>query len=71
MQNDTWQLQEAKAKLSAVIDAAWKKPQKITVRGEETAYVVSAARYNQLTKKKRKMSLEIERHPDKPRKIDL
>ena len=41
MHNDTWQLQEAKAKLSEVIREAGIKPQCVTYRGTETAYVVS------------------------------
>jgi len=42
----TWQLQEAKSKLSAVIEAALEEgPQVITRRGEETAVVLSVADY--------------------------
>jgi prevent-host-death family protein len=50
----TWQLQEAKAKLSEVIDAARKKgPQIITQRGVKTAVVVPFDEWerNQPTKK--------------------
>jgi prevent-host-death family protein len=38
----TWQLQEAKNKLSQVIDEALSDPQLITRRGKPVAYVVSA-----------------------------
>ncbi|QWF69794.1 type II toxin-antitoxin system Phd/YefM family antitoxin [Methylomonas paludis] len=48
-----WQLQEAKNKLSQVIhEAQTTGPQTITVRGKETAVVISAADYQKLTDKK-------------------
>jgi prevent-host-death family protein len=47
-----WQLQEAKNKLSKVIyDARTSGPQSITVRGKETAVVISAEDYRKLTRK--------------------
>ncbi|UZR30609.1 type II toxin-antitoxin system Phd/YefM family antitoxin [Methylococcus mesophilus] len=47
-----WQLQEAKNKLSEVIQAAQKSgPQAITVRGRETAVILSAEDYRRLTMK--------------------
>ncbi len=46
---DTWQLQEAKARLSEVIKKAAKEgPQKITVHGEPTAVVISNKEYERL-----------------------
>jgi prevent-host-death family protein len=48
----SWQLQEAKNKLSKVIhDARTSGPQSITVRGKETAVVLSAEDYQKLTKR--------------------
>lgn len=45
-----WQLQEAKNRLSELVKAAKSKgPQIITVRGEETAVVVSTETYKRLT----------------------
>ncbi len=45
----TWQLQQAKAKLSEVIDTAEKKgPQMITRRGVETVVVVPVAEWRRL-----------------------
>lgn len=44
----TWQLQEAKARLSEVIKAAKEGPQNITVHGESTAVVLSSAEYERL-----------------------
>jgi len=48
-----WQLQEAKNKLSEVVDMALKDgPQTITRRGQRTAVVVSVKDYENLTKPK-------------------
>jgi prevent-host-death family protein len=45
----SWQLQEAKARLSEVIKSAAKDgPQKITVRGQITAVVLSNEEYERL-----------------------
>ena len=45
----TWQLQEAKARLSEVIKKATKEgPQSITVHGESTAVVISQGDYERL-----------------------
>ncbi len=45
----SWQLQEAKARLSEVIkNAAKEGPQKITVRGETTAVLISNEEYERL-----------------------
>jgi len=45
---EQWQLQEAKAMLSEVIKAADFKPQIITVRGKETAVILSYNEYKKL-----------------------
>jgi prevent-host-death family protein len=45
----TWQLQEAKARLSEVIKKATKEgPQSITVHGSPTAVVISSKEYERL-----------------------
>jgi prevent-host-death family protein len=49
--NSHWQLQEAKAMLSAVIKSAVEEPQIITVRGEETAVILSMDEYRRLVPK--------------------
>lgn len=56
---DTWQLHEAKAKLSAVIRAAEKRPQTITVGGKKEFFLLSREHIDSLqgTKKKRKNQL--------------
>lgn len=43
-----WQVQEAKAELSALIKAAQEVPQIITRHGEPVAVVLSHAKYDQL-----------------------
>ena len=49
----TWQLQEAKAQLSAVVrDAEREGPQAVSVHGKTAAVVVSIAEFARLTKKK-------------------
>lgn len=45
-----WQLQEAKAMFSEVIKAAAAKPQIITVRGKETAVIISIVEYKKLVR---------------------
>jgi len=79
-----WQLQEAKAMLSEVIKAADFKPQIITVRGKETAVILSYCEYKKLTRPAqtlfefiqnsplRDFELELpQRHPEKMRDIRL
>ena len=80
----SWQLQEAKNKLSKVVEEARKSgPQVITVRGKEAAVVLSIEEYRRITPKKESLAeffansplrgsdLEIERLPDFEREIDL
>jgi len=50
--NGQWQLQEAKAMFSDVIKAAFLKPQIITVRGKETAVILSFEEYQNLSNPK-------------------
>lgn len=56
----TWQLQQAKAKLSEVIEVAAKHgPQTITQRGIETAVIVSIEEWKRLRPEKERTMLEI------------
>ena len=49
----SWQLQEAKARLSEVVKTAVKEgPQEITVRGETAAVLISRKEYARLAKPK-------------------
>ncbi|MBI5952295.1 MAG: type II toxin-antitoxin system Phd/YefM family antitoxin [Chloroflexi bacterium] len=77
--NETWQIQDAKNKLSEVIARALKQgPQLITKRGEKTAVVISYAEYENLRKSRGKLSeffqtsplagLELVRDKSLPRK---
>lgn len=45
----TWQLQEAKARMSEMIERAQKSPQEITVHGRPVAVVVSRATFDTLS----------------------
>ncbi|MDR0496172.1 MAG: type II toxin-antitoxin system Phd/YefM family antitoxin [Treponema sp.] len=82
--NADWQLQEAKAMFSEVIKAAAVQPQTITVRGRETAVILSMEAYKKLIRPRQTLfefirdsplyDLELElppRLPEKIRKIDL
>ncbi len=61
---DTWQLQEAKARLSEVIKKAAKEgPQKITVHGEPTAVVISSKEYERLKRPRESFVEFIRRSP--------
>lgn len=56
----TWQLQEAKAKLSEVIDSAESNgPQVITRRGVEAAVVVPIEQWRRMQKKRKRTLLEV------------
>ena len=79
-----WQLQEAKNKLSQLVEEARKSgPQVITVRGKETAVVLSIEEYRRIVPKKESLAvffansplrgsdLEIERLPDFGRDVEL
>jgi prevent-host-death family protein len=55
--NETWQLQDAKNKLSEVISRAIKQgPQLITKHGKKTAVVLSYTEYEKLRKSQGKLS---------------
>lgn len=59
-----WQLQEAKNRLSELIDAALKHgPQVITRRGTEVAIVISYAEYRKLKKAQKKLSVFFHESP--------
>ena len=79
-----WQVQEAKARFSQVMNNALEHgPQIISKHGEEAAMLISIADYNKLTKKQNKLScffhesplrdagLDLNRIHDLPRDIEL
>ena len=80
----TWQLQQAKNKLSELVKAARRVgPQIISVRGKDAVVVVSVEQYRQLTRKQESLAdfllhsplrgsgLEIERESDTGREVEL
>ncbi|BCP54467.1 antitoxin [Kaistia sp. 32K] len=78
----SWQVQEAKTKLSEVIDRAISEgPQTITRHGKARAVVVSIDEYEALAKKRRnfvdflldgpRFDIDVERSKELPRDIDL
>jgi prevent-host-death family protein len=54
-ESNTWQLQEAKAKLSQLVRSAADSPQIITNRGEEAAVILSMDKYRELKGKKQSL----------------
>ena len=81
---NTWQLQEAKAKFSELVNKALRDgPQIITKHGKETALLISLPDYKKSTRKKSKISrffresplasveLDLSRSKDTPRDIEI
>ncbi len=67
-----WQLQEAKNKLSRLVQEAQRAgPQVITVRGEEAVVVISADEYRKLTKQKGSLLEFFQNSPLKGVELDL
>ncbi len=80
----TWQLQEAKNRLSELVDAAVSKgPQVITRRGVPTAVVLSLEEYRRVTRPQQNLlqffrssplaevELDLSRSRDLPRQVEL
>lgn len=80
----TWQIQQAKARLSELIHKATTEgPQNITVRGHTTAVVLSKKEYDRLRRPKPSfvefmrssplvgVGLELEREQTSTRKVDI
>ena len=68
----TWQLQEAKNKLSRVIDdAVLTGPQIITKRGAKTAVILSFDEYRQLVASEKKLSTFFQESPLAGLDLDL
>jgi prevent-host-death family protein len=84
MLNDSWKLQDAKNHFSEVVESAMKKgPQHVTKHGKDAVVVLSFELYQKLVRPKNDLvdffqssplkgiDLDIERHADIPRDIDL
>jgi len=81
----SWQLQDAKARLSEVLkEASLHGPQEITLRGKPAVVVISTSDYQKLTQKSKpsfitflrqspltKIHLVLKRDPSKTREVDL
>lgn len=68
----TWQLQEAKNKLSEVVDEALRRgPQVITRHGEEVAVVLAYPAYRKLAAPREKLSEFFRRSPLAGLELDL
>jgi antitoxin Phd len=67
-----WQLQEAKNKLSQLVQEAQRSgPQVITVRGEEAAVVLSAEEYRKLTGRRGSLIEFLQKSPWADADLDL
>jgi len=66
-----WQLQEAKAMFSEVIKAAAIKPQIITVRGKETAVILSFTTYKKLVSPRQTLFEFIQNSPLRDIELEL
>lgn len=84
MKNNIWQLQEAKAKFSTVVERALAHGvQVVTRRGKKAVVVIPFEEYEQLTRRGRGLShfllssplanseLSLDRQPDTPRNIEI
>ena len=80
--NSVWQLQEAKNKLSELINqAVLSRPQVITKHGKQTAVILSIKDYQKLKEKKNSLvtflqksplrGVSLERSKDVPREVEL
>jgi len=70
--NRIWQLQEAKNKLSEVVDEAMQNgPQLITRRGIEAAVVISFADYRKMVAKQGKLTTFFRESPLVDAELDL
>ena len=67
----SWQLQEAKAMFSEVIKAAAEKPQIITVRGKETAVILSITSYKKLVNPRQTLFEFLQNSPMRDIKLEL
>ena len=66
-----WQVQEAKAMLSEVIKEASAKPQVITVRGKDTAVILSFEDYQKLARPRQSLFEFIQNSPLKDLNLEL
>ena len=63
MMMKTWQLQDAKARMSELVKRAQRHPQTITVHGKPAAVLVSAGDYERLVRRNSSFSEFMRRSP--------
>jgi prevent-host-death family protein len=68
---EDWQLQEAKAMFSEVVKASAARPQIITVRGKETAVILSFVEYQKLARPKQSLFEFIQNSPLRNMELEL
>lgn len=66
-----WQLQEAKNRLSELVDATREGPQVITRRGKDAAVVLSIEQYRRLVEKKGRLLDVLRGAPKVPGGLDV
>ena len=84
MENNTWQLQDAKSKFSQLVDKAMhNKPQIVTKRGQNAVVIISFDDYKEMTKPDTDLvgffsrsplidaNLDLSRSKELPRDIEL
>ena len=67
----TWQLQDAKNRLSEVVRESRREPQLITLRGKEEAVVLSFDEYQKLARPKKSWTEMLVTAPREMRDLDL
>ena len=67
----TWQLQEAKNRLSEVVKMAAEAPQSITLRGEPVAVVISMQSYEKLMEPKKGLVELLRAAPENLENLEL
>ena len=70
-QAKTWQLQEAKSRLSEVIKMTARAPQSITLRGEPVAVIISVQYYNELVKPEKSLVKLLKSAPESLENLKL
>jgi antitoxin Phd len=61
---NTWQLQDAKSRLSQLVESAMNfGPQFITKRGVDSVVVISMEKFNELTKPKNSLAMLLKKAP--------
>ncbi|MBT4838328.1 MAG: type II toxin-antitoxin system Phd/YefM family antitoxin [Methylococcales bacterium] len=83
MNNNTWQLQDAKSKFSQLVEKAQTEPQFVTKHGNNSVVIISFEDYKEITRQSTDLvtflrdsplmgiDLEFSRNKDFPRELEL